>query len=438
MTKRDEPLWADVKIGFEILEANQAGPRTLVIEQPYGLIGPLADAQVRIGDASINPRNAYFHADTRGIFVVDFSPRSRIRFNSELAYFGWMRPGDVIELAGSFVQLSSLEISGQLVTPPRCTANMLAAGQGLDLCRVSLKSVGHRGASWILGSELVFVGRGDSCGIRLNNDDIAPIHCALFRASTHAYIIPLSGHSVQLNNESTTQAAQLQEGTIVGIGQSQFTARVSPPDANQTQIAATQDISRVIPDGLKDLPAFSNLAGLPSLDQQAFPLDLIPPESRDAVLGWLIGTLHAGQSEIIRRQNELQNSISLILKHLQSGSQPQLNDQSDKLKTLAAEVARLAAQQDTLSRTTSNHQISQDEPSRPAHDVPPLDADPAKSLETAAWLLEQMQKPGHDNAFSLKSWLSRRGREKTEPPQNGTSTQLSGQPTKKDDSKETS
>ena len=183
-----------------------------------------------------------------------------------------------------------------------------------------------------------------------------------------------------------------------------------------------------------NVPALRDFGGLPDLDVQSFPLELIPPESREAVLGWMLGTLHAGQSEILRRQDDLQRSVALILQHIKNDSDARHDTQRDKLETLAIELARLDAKTQAVSEiaqpSTSPQQMTgqfSPEPQRPARNLPPApEINPTRSLETAAWLLERIDKAGHENKFSFRSFMARRGAEKpASPPTDNASNQLS-------------
>ena len=197
-----------------------------------------------------------------------------------------------------------------------------------------------------LGSELAFVGRGDGCAIRLNQANVSRTHCALLRTSHAAYVIDLPGQPTLVNGQPPRGATALGDGDILSIGQVRFVARVALPPGSADEVPASRELDLV--QSGRDLarvvePVGAGFADLPVLDGRPFPIDLIPPESRGAVLGWMLGTLHAGQSELLRRQDELQESVVAILRHLQADSAARIASQEDRIDRLAEELRRLAS-----------------------------------------------------------------------------------------------
>ena len=141
----------------------------------------------------------------------------------------------------------------------------------------------------------------------------------------------------------------------------------------------------------------------------------------------MLGTLHAGQSELLRRQDELQESVVAILQHLQSDSAARIASQEERIDRLAEELRRLAAGAHAAPRPLAgppaapphpypaapHHPAAPSHapaPPRPARDVPPApELDPTRSLETAAWLLDRIDKLGTENKSNIKSFFSRIG-----------------------------
>ena len=300
---------------------------------------------------------------------------------------------------------------------------MLADAGDVPLVGLTLEPAGQRGSSWALGSELAFVGRNDGCAIRLNQASVSRTHCALLRTPEAAYVIDLPGRPTLVNGQPPRGAAALNDGDVLTLGQVRFIARVATapdeyaPPANREPGPAHHDLARVA-----GRPPAPFLAGLPPLAGGPFPIDLVPPESRDAVLGWMLGALHAGQTEILRRQDDLQLAIGMILQHLQSETDARnnrLDAQNSRLDAVLDELKRLESQPDRppvdLPPPTHPYHLPPDPP-RPGRDLPPApEIDPARSLETAAWLLARIDKIGSENKFSIRTLLSRIASRKPDP-----------------------
>jgi hypothetical protein len=127
----------------------------------------------------------------------------------------------------------------------------------------------------------------------------------------------------------------------------------------------------------------------------------------------MLGTLHASQAEIVRRQDEIQHSLATFLQQLHVDASARHQAQTAQFEALAAEVRRLATQQAQPAAAPSSSpqpRATPAEPPRPAREVPAApEIDPDKTFATAAWLLERIEKVGTDNKFTFRSLLSRLG-----------------------------
>jgi predicted component of type VI protein secretion system len=427
MPKRVGPYWTDARFTLEVHEPGAAGPRLVPFGRPFALIGRIAHADLHFEDRDVSARHVYLHADARGLFAVDLATRTGTRFGESEAPCGWLRPGESIEIAGRLIRVASFELDGRSTAPPPCAVNLLTDAGDVALAGLTLEPVAGRGPSWALGSELAFVGRGDGCAIRLNQANVSRTHCALLRTTHAAYVIDLPGQPTLVNGQPPRGATALRDGDVLSIGQVRFVARLAGLPALADERPAPRDPGRDLARTGRDLARISEptdavLEGLPVTDGRPFPIELIPPESRGAVLGWMLGTLHAGQSELLRRQDELQDSVVAILRHLQSDSAARLASQEDRINRLAEELRRLASQPQSLAPPVAppvapphpHHgpppAAYPPPPPRPLRDVPPApEIDPNRSLATAAWLLDRIDKLGNDNKSNIKSFFSRLG-----------------------------
>jgi hypothetical protein len=419
MPKRVGPYWTDARFTLEVHEPGAAGPRLVPFGRPFALIGRIAHADLHIEDRDVSARHVYLHADARGLFAVDLATRTGTRFGESEAPCGWLRPGESVEVAGRSIRLASFEVEGRPVSPPPCAVNLLTDAGDAPLVGLTLEPVAGRGPSWALGSELAFVGRGDGCAIRLNQANVSRTHCALLRTAAAAYVIDLPGQPTLVNGQPPRGAAALRDGDVLSIGQVRFLARVASAGGSADDApAASRELSvaRSALDVVRaaDPGAMASFGGLPVPDGHPFPIELIPPDSRNAVLGWMLGTLHAGQAELIRRQDELQQSVVAIIQHLQSDAAARHASQERRIERLAEELHRFAAQQaqqapPAHAPPAPTHHLPPP-PGRPEREVPPApEIDPKRSFETATWLLERIDKLGNDNKASIKSIFSRFG-----------------------------
>jgi hypothetical protein len=434
MPKRVGPYWTDARFTLEVHEPGAAGPRLVPFGRPFALIGRITHADLHLDDRDVSARHVYLHADARGLFAVDLATRTGTRFGESEAPCGWLRPGESIEVAGRMIRVASFELDGRSAAPPPCAVNLLTDAGDVPLAGLTLEPVAGRGPSWALGSELAFVGRGDGCAIRLNQANVSRTHCALLRTAHAAYVIDLPGQPTLVNGQPPRGAAALRDGDVLSIGQVRFVARLASLPGLADEWPAPRDTSRELTRPGRDLARFvdttdAGLAGLPVPDGRPFPIDLIPPESREAVLGWMLGTLHAGQTELLRRQDELQQSVVAVLRHVQSDAAARHASQEDRINRLADELRRLATQPQPLAPPAAGPPHighAPPPPPRPVRDAPPApEIDPSRSLATAAWLLERIDKVGNENKTNIKSFFSRIGTSIRKAEESSASTQSS-------------
>ena len=185
-------------------------------------------------------------------------------------------------------------------------------------------------------------------------------------------MIDLPGQPTLVNGQPPRGATALRDGDVLSIGQVRFLARVAAADGPADDgpgasrelglLQSAHDLARMRRAGR----ALATFGGLPVPDGRPFPIDLIPPDSRNAVLGWMLGALHAGQTELIRRQDELQQSVVAIIQHLQSDAAARQTSQEERIDRLAEELRRLAAQQGQAPAPPARPPRPAAPPARPA------------------------------------------------------------------------
>jgi pSer/pThr/pTyr-binding forkhead associated (FHA) protein len=415
MAKRGGAFWTDARFNLELIEPDGTPPRFVPIGRPFALIGRNAQAELLIDDRDVSARHVYLHADERGLFAIDLATRTGTRFNGADIPCGWLSPGDELEIAGRVIRLESFELGGQSVSPPPCVINLLTDAGDSALVGLAIEPMTGRGAAWVVGSELAFVGRGDGCAIRLNQASVSRTHCVLLRTQRAAFVVDLPGQPTLVNGSPPRGAAIIREGDVLTLGQVRFIARVIPVPGFEEERVGELGLAQPVRGDLSRFPSTPTVSGLPTLAGQSFPIELVPPESRDAVLGWMLGNLHASQAEILRRQDDIQHSLATFLQQLHIDAGARHDAHTAQLEALAAEVRRLAAQQVQPAPTPTGYPspyppLAPGGPPRPARDVPSApEIDPTKTFETAAWLLERIEKVGNENKFTFRSLLSRLG-----------------------------
>jgi hypothetical protein len=184
-----------------------------------------------------------------------------------------------------------------------------------------------RHAPRALGSELVFIGRGDSCGVRIEGATASRVHGVLVRTASSAYVVDLIGRGTWLNGQPVIGASPLRDGDTLAIGSAQFGIRLTPPSTLPAHRA----------DGPSQVPGFPEI-GLPPMPSS------VPAEAQGAVLAWMMGALQAGQSEILRRQGEFHLALTRLVQQMQQDNAEMLKEHLDRMERIDRELAGLRAE----------------------------------------------------------------------------------------------
>lgn len=373
-TKPGESAWCEARLALEIEGPIDEGRRTILIARPFAVIGRAPGADLRIEDGEVGSRHAYMIADHRGVFVVDLASRTGTRFDGAPARSGWLSVGDSIEIAGRTIRLVSLRIDGRDASPPPCRDDLLAASDAdSDGSTFLLEPAGLRGRAWVIASPLTFIGRGDACGLRLNQADIARVHCSLYRSEGLAYLIEMPGRPTPVNRLSPRGAVALDDGDQVEIGRSRFIARIAPLGRAQKG-----------PKG-----------GLPALNEPGgHSTSLVPQHPGEPQVNLVLGALMAGQAELLRRQAEMQAI---------------LDDLTAAPGRAAGGLSALPAPGEEPIDVDSTPTDAPPPPASTRTWTPPLPTEPIppRSIESAVWLIGRIDEVKTPNRFSWRSIVGR-------------------------------
>ena len=220
------PLWVDGELWLEVYEPGDGPARLVHVPRPYGLIGRLEGADVRIDDRAVSARHVYLHLDRRGLYAVDLASRTGTRLPLAGRLACWLAPGDEIELAGRRVRVADLRLRGPSNDPDPARPDLLAYSDDPALPRVTFVPVPARDASRSLDSELVFAGRGSSCGVRVEGASASRVHATLVRARGGASSSTCWAGGPGSTASPSKAAAPLNPGDVLGIGLARFDVRI--------------------------------------------------------------------------------------------------------------------------------------------------------------------------------------------------------------------
>lgn len=391
-------LWAEGRFTLRV-----RGPggedRVVAVGRPYGLIGRVAGADLIIDDPAVSGRHVYLHLDRRGLFAVDLATRSGTRVGDAGGPAGWLVAGEALEVAGRRVELGGCVVDGVEPAPGEAGDPLAEAGAD-ELMRVTLYPAREPDAPMALGSELVFLGRSPSCGVRVDGESATRTHCVLVRTRGGAYLVDLAGRGTWLNQRPLRGAAALADGDALMVGSARFDVRVEPPGGRAHETLPVEVIPNVA-----GLPAKWLAGGLPAL-----PADVVPAEAQPAVLAWMMGILQAGQGEILRQQAEFQRSMAAMVRQLHLDNAAILSRHLERVEAINRELAAL---REEVRRRFGAADAPRAGPALPPVPATPLRVSPAAPPDDPAaatsWLLDRVRKLEQENRSTWRDLLSRLG-----------------------------
>jgi pSer/pThr/pTyr-binding forkhead associated (FHA) protein len=406
-----EPLWVDGEFTLRIREGGT--DRILRIRRPFALLGRIAGSDIRIEDRAVSARHVYLHLDHRGVFGVDLATRTGTRFGPDKRSAGWLRPGRAFEVAGRQVELLAAHVAGidPWPTPGAHEGDPLVEAGSAPLLGITLHATHARHVPRALGSELVFVGRGASCGVRVEGATASRVHCVLVRTVHDAFVVDLIGRGTWLNGRLVTGAAALADGDTLVIGSARFGVRFSKPGENALARRPEALLPELLPN--RNWPLATTEGPLPTsllpTGVPPFP-DSLPAETQGAVLAWMMGTLQAGQAEALRRQGEFHIALTRLLQQMQRDQATLLNEHLNRMERIDHELLELRTE---ISRRFGSAEAAT-AAALPQPEVPPnlrvgpvpkpADADPATA---AAWLINRVSQLEDEQRSTWKDMIAR-------------------------------
>jgi len=385
------PLWADGGFRLRVSEPGQpgAGAAEVPIDRPFALVGRREGADVQIDDRHVSGRHLYLHLDRRGLFWVDLATRTGTRADGRERPSGWLRPGGALEVAGRRIELVECRVRDALPESAHPPADPLADAGALPLARVTLYP-NHPGQSAprALGSELVFLGRGVCCGVRVEGASASRTHCVLVRGAESAFLVDLIGRGTWLNGLPFRGAGPLADGDALMVGSAQFEVRIEPPSGRWLAPRTRTPTARP--------PATGGGGGDPS----AWPS--FPADAQGTILAMMMGQLQAQQGEAMRRQSEFQQAMTGLLRQMQDDQATLLSRHLERTEEIHRELAAL---REELARQVAP-------PPPPGAPKPPplriVHAPPAQDpAATTSWLIGRINQLEEESRSSWKDVLGR-------------------------------
>lgn len=372
-------LWAAGGFAARVVDPDGRA-RVVRVDRPFAVLGraPGVDVRVRSPEASL--RHAYLHRDGRGLFAVDLASRTGLRIDGAERRSGWLDVGQVLEVAGWTVEVLDADIhrDGRPAGSP-------IEDDAPGLVPLTIAMGDDDRTPLALGSELVFLGRGACCGLRVDDAAAARVHALIVRETSSAFVVDLVGSGLSRNGRPVEGASPLVDGDVLALGRARLHVRLGRP--------------------FTSLLRRSSATALLNGDPGPAPLPSSPSSingSSVALVAWVLRAVQFGQGEMLRRQGELQEVIEAALRD-QSAL---LRESIDRMARIDRELAEL---REELKRSTTTDPATSSLPALlpgPLR-LPRLDPAEAAPGRSTGWLLDRVHQLEEENRSTWRALIGR-------------------------------
>lgn len=191
-------------------------------ELPFALVGSLPECDVRLPEASVSRRHAYFQVVAGRLYCCDLDSRTGVRWPDGFRCADWISSGAHVDIGPArFTNdhpptvdpslaelLDTLDPAASHCDDPRLTAGL----------SVELAANGFRRKRWRFNRLIAFVGRSEHCAVRLPDDSVSNYHCSLVNTSTGVWVVDLASRNGVYRRGERVRFAKLEEGDEIFAG----------------------------------------------------------------------------------------------------------------------------------------------------------------------------------------------------------------------------
>jgi pSer/pThr/pTyr-binding forkhead associated (FHA) protein len=207
-----------------------------VLSQPFVLIGRHVQSDVLLADEQVSRKHAFLQVIEGRIFCADLKSRTGVRLRGEKVPWGWLDPGDAIEI-GPY-EVRSMQGVPDAPGDQRRTAASSGPTVGWPMRHGPPSSLALEVVNGAAGPSLkrmeralTLIGRSGECTLRLSDASVSSFHCALVDTPAGAWMVDLLGRDGILVNGELVRCVRLEDGDDLRIGRFRIRVHVDAPRA---------------------------------------------------------------------------------------------------------------------------------------------------------------------------------------------------------------
>jgi pSer/pThr/pTyr-binding forkhead associated (FHA) protein len=209
-----------------------------VLRQPFAVVGRDRRAHLRLDDARVGLRHAYFQVIAGQLFVVDLGSPTGTEIKGNSVRAGWVPLGERVGIGPYALRW----LKGDVPDPD-------GLGPGFDPRRqkqpgefptpLSLEFLNGKTAQqhWQVDRALTLIGSAPACKLRLRSSRVSAFHCSLVWTRRGAWVVDLlSERGVQVNGVPVTLAS-LEHDDRLQVGEFLIRVSITPPSLSANPAA---------------------------------------------------------------------------------------------------------------------------------------------------------------------------------------------------------
>jgi pSer/pThr/pTyr-binding forkhead associated (FHA) protein len=209
-----------------------------VITKPYAIVGRNSSCDICLHHEDVSKQHAYLQVLDGRLFCIDQGSRHGIFWKETPQLYGWMYPGQPIEIGPYSLTLE--QPVGELTDERqlRNTAPFFARYiPEVNPSQAYLVINGNR--RFELHHQLALIGSRDHCNIILDTREISPIHASVVRTQDgkHWLVVPI-GIKVKVNHKRCV-SMELHDGDIIAVGNHTLTFQAAGNEAGSVSTTSS-------------------------------------------------------------------------------------------------------------------------------------------------------------------------------------------------------
>lgn len=206
---------------LEVSGGNHEKPSAIELPHPFAILGHTRRANVALTHASVSYRHAYLQVVDGRVFCLDLDSKKGTLWGNERRPHGWVLMDDQLRVGPYTLRLVE-DPGGPHAGSDDVLANPFVPDESANWAapRYEIEFVDDRAEDAVLAIDrgITIIGRQAGCAIRLNDDDVSRMHCAVVRTATSLWVVDLLGKEGTFVDGKRVRFAMLENGAELAVG----------------------------------------------------------------------------------------------------------------------------------------------------------------------------------------------------------------------------